>query len=453
MENRFGRHRFGLTGAPPAAIAAPIDLRGDVTGHSLAEWRASSGRLYARLDYADVAAWQAWLPLPLGDQERQGRGAGVARISPTGEARAGVADLVLVDVQATLAPELQELTLARLEGASAGAATAASARSSPSTWRSAARAAPASIRPISSWCCVMPTGARPDDRPDGVQQPATRAARCRWPRACPCRSAGGTSSRATTRAARSPRVICSGRASATAPTSFVASTRFTDLGIDAQDRLPGLSGLSGSFEATEQGGSLILQSRPCRSTCRACLRSRSRWTACAAVSAGSATTPAVAVTLTGLSFANAQLAGTASGTYQTAPAGPGSDRSQRAAAARRRARRLSLRAGDRARLGARLAAARTRKRSASDVRLRLSGDLADFPFADGKKGQFLVTAKAQGVTLDYADALAADDRHRRRRALRGRAHEHRRPERAVLRRRGRRPPRRRSPICARPTRC
>ncbi len=41
--------------------------------------------------------------------------------------------------------------------------------------------------------------------------------------------------------------------------------------------------------------------------------------------------------------------------------------------------------------------------TASDARLRLAGNLADFPFADGKGGQFLVTAKAQGVTLDYAE--------------------------------------------------
>ena len=115
MENRFGRHRFGLTGAPPAAIAAPIDLRGDVTGHSLGEWRGSSGRLYARLDYADAAAWQAWFPLPFAIKS----GKGAIRVwleYANGEARAGVADLVLVDVQTTLAPQLQELMLTRLDG-------------------------------------------------------------------------------------------------------------------------------------------------------------------------------------------------------------------------------------------------------------------------------------------------------------------------------------------------
>ena len=65
LESRFGRHRFGLIGTPPAELAAPIDLRGEVrggVGRRLAATRR--GQLYVRLDYADVAAWREWLPLP-----------------------------------------------------------------------------------------------------------------------------------------------------------------------------------------------------------------------------------------------------------------------------------------------------------------------------------------------------------------------------------------------------
>jgi uncharacterized protein YhdP len=39
---------------------------------------------------------------------------------------------------------------------------------------------------------------------------------------------------------------------------------------------------------------------------------------------------------------------------------------------------------------------------ATDIRTSLSGDLADFPFTDAKKGQFLVTFKATNALLDYA---------------------------------------------------
>ena len=37
-----------------------------------------------------------------------------------------------------------------------------------------------------------------------------------------------------------------------------------------------------------------------------------------------------------------------------------------------------------------------------DARLTLKGDLARFPFADGKGGMFLLTVNARDATLDYA---------------------------------------------------
>ena len=41
---------------------------------------------------------------------------------------------------------------------------------------------------------------------------------------------------------------------------------------------------------------------------------------------------------------------------------------------------------------------------AADARLRLQGNLAEFPFRDGKGGQFLVTAKISAARLEYAPA-------------------------------------------------
>ena len=43
---------------------------------------------------------------------------------------------------------------------------------------------------------------------------------------------------------------------------------------------------------------------------------------------------------------------------------------------------------------------------AAEARLKIAGNLADFPFALGRGGQLVVTAKAKGVTLDYADGWA-----------------------------------------------
>src|SRR5882672_907418 len=65
LQRRFGHHRVGLTGVPPPELAAPLDLRADVTGDSLTNLQTLEGKLYLRLDYADIAAWREWLPLPV----------------------------------------------------------------------------------------------------------------------------------------------------------------------------------------------------------------------------------------------------------------------------------------------------------------------------------------------------------------------------------------------------
>jgi uncharacterized protein (TIGR02099 family) len=400
MENRFGNHRFGLTGAPPPAIAAPIDLRGDVTGHSLTDWRASSGQLYARLDYADVAAWQAWLPLPVAIKS----GKGAVRVwleYANGEARAGVADLVLVDVQATLAPELQPLTLERLDGR-LGWKNDGNEREVFTEHLAFSGASGTRFDPTDFKLVLRKATA---DRPgtgqvqlDNLQlAPLTQVAASlplpeRWRQELARYNPRGT--------------LIQGhlqwQGEATAPESFVASTRFTDLGIDAQDRLPGFSGLSGSFEATDHDGALVLQSRsmlvdlPGVFTERLALdsvRGRVGW---------ERNGPTVAVTLAGITFANAQVAGTANGTYRTEPSGPGSiDLNVQLphADVRDVYRFIPVTVPDAVHEWLHQGLVRG---TASDVHLRLSGNLADFPFADGKKGQFLVTAKAQGVTLDYA---------------------------------------------------
>ncbi len=401
MENRFGRHRFGLTGAPPAGIAAPIDLRGDVTGHSLADWRNSSGRLYARLDYADVAAWQAWLPLPYAVKS----GKGAVRVwleYAGGEVRAGVADLVLVDVQATLAPQLQELALSRLDGRVGwrsdgsqreifaehlGFNGAGGSHFDPTDFklvlRSASGARPGSGQMQLSNLQLVPL----------MQVAASLPLPERWRQELARYNPRGTLAEGNLQ----------WQGDATAPESFVASTRFTDLGIDAQDGFPGVTGLSGSFEATDRGGSMVLQSRSmlidlprlfAERLALDSLRGRIGWERNGA---------AIAVSLAGVDFANAQIAGTASGTYQTVEGGPGTiDLSVQLphADVRDVYRYVPVTVSDAVREWLRRGLV---SGTASDVRLRLSGDLADFPYADGKKGQFLVTAKAQGVTLDYAE--------------------------------------------------
>ena len=115
VENRFGHHRFGLKGTPPAELASPLDLRGDLELGSMKDWQNAHGTLYVRLDYADVAAWREWLPLP----GEIATGTGALRVwfkVAREELLELVADVELADVKATLAPNLPEIELAHLSG-------------------------------------------------------------------------------------------------------------------------------------------------------------------------------------------------------------------------------------------------------------------------------------------------------------------------------------------------
>jgi uncharacterized protein (TIGR02099 family) len=400
MENRFGRHRFGLTGAPPPEIAAPIDLRGDVTGRSLAEWRASSGRLYARLDYADVAAWRAWLSLPFAIQS----GKGAVRIwmeYADGEARAGVADLVLADVRATLAPDLRELSLVSLDGRVGWridgverqfftehlAFSGPGARFDPTDFRLVLRAAKGS-QPAAGQIEFSNLQLAPLTQvAENLPLPE------RWRQELARYNPRGTLAQGALQ----------WQGESTAPETYVAKARFTDLGVDAQESIPGVNGLSGNFDATEKGGSLQLSSRAMLVDLPRVFADRLAVDSLQGHIAWERKGDETSVALDGLAFANAQVSGTVGGTYRIAPQGPGTiDLDVRIAHADvrdvYRYVPVTVPAQVRDWLHQGLVGG-----TASDARLRLSGNLADFPFADGRKGQFLASVKARGVTLNYAE--------------------------------------------------
>ncbi len=401
LENRFGRHRFGLTGTPPAEVAAPIDLRGDVNGRSLREWRTSSGRLYARLDYADVAAWRAWLPLPI--DVRSGKGALRVWLEyANGEPREMVADLVLTNVQTRLAPELQELALARLEGRVGWRGEAGTRQFFTQhlafTGVGGARFDPTDFKLTLHDTTGGRVAAGAIEFSNLQLAPLTQVAENlplpeRWRQDLARYDPRGTLTEGSLQ----------WDGEATAPASFAASGRFANLGLAAQERWPGLSGVSGSFEATQKGGSVKLASRAATIELPRVFEERVALDSVQGRIVWEHADGETAITLEGLAFANAYIAGSASGTYRTAAEGPGTIdlTGQLARADLREAYRylpVTLPPAARAWLRRSLADG-----TASDGRLKLSGNLADFPFADAKKGQFQVAVKGQGVTLDYAD--------------------------------------------------
>ena len=401
IESRFGRHRFGLTGVPPPELAAPVDLRGDLTWSSLGDWRASTGRFYARLDYADVGAWREWLPLPVA--LRSGKGA--LRVwfdYAHGEVSNIVADLVLADVQTKLAAELPELSLARVDGR-VGWRDDGTRRELFTQRLTFIDAQGAALAPTDLKLVLMrgPTGTLSSGSIEfnNLQLAPLRLLAGYLP--LPERWRDEVARFAPQGTLEQGNLRWEGETSS--PTAFAASARFVNVGWKSHERLPGVRELTGSLEATHRGGAIKLQSHMLTLDLpRVFLEPLAFDTAQGQIK-WRRDKDSVVVTIEQLTFANAHAAGSASGTYRTAVDGPGTiDGVAQLSRADSRYAHYYLPSvvgpATQSWLNHSLVAG-----TSNDVRIKLSGNLADFPFADGKKGEFLVAIKAQAVTLDYAE--------------------------------------------------
>lgn len=118
IESSFGRHRFALRALPPADLSTPLDVRGDFTGDSFDDMSKWRGEVFTQLDYTDVTAWRPWLDLP--GEFSQGRGAlrGWLGIEQ-GKVVQATADMDLHHVVAKLAVDVPELELRNLRGRAA----------------------------------------------------------------------------------------------------------------------------------------------------------------------------------------------------------------------------------------------------------------------------------------------------------------------------------------------
>jgi uncharacterized protein (TIGR02099 family) len=187
------------------------------------------------------------------------------------------------------------------------------------------------------------------------------------------------------------------------PQRFSARGHFDRLGMRAYAGLPGFAGISGNIDGNERGGTALVNATKAQVELpRVFVDPVRDFDTLTAQLGWSHVRDELQLKLSNIAFANAHLAGTAFGSYNTAAEGPGvidlSARLHRADA-RHVARYIPFLKSrevldwlDRALLTGR----------ARDVSLRLKGDLKDFPFADGKGGVFQVSARATNGSLRYA---------------------------------------------------
>jgi len=399
LENWFGQHRFGLVGVPPAEIAAPLDVRGDFHGESLAEWNRLDGKAYARLDYADVATWREWLPLP----QQFARGEGALRLwfeFAQGAPKKLTADLELKDVSATLAEGLPELQLKRLSGRLAWRADAqgqqvearrlvieAKGASTPEPLDFALKldrkgeewqGGDAKINTVDLAAMSILAGHLP------LPEEMRRQVRERSPRGL----------------IRNARFAWRGAGEALEPT--VMEGEFIGLGLASAEGQPGFANLSGKVQGDGQRGSLQLASRASAIELPKVFAAPIAMDSFDAKVNWRRSGREITVQIGEAEFSNAHAAGSASGEYRHTGQGPGKiDLKAKLSRADPRFVHaylpLVVSASARSYLRRSLTGGVAR-----DARLTLRGDLADFPFDDAQKGIFEIRVRAEDASMEYA---------------------------------------------------
>ncbi len=415
LESRGRRHRLGVTAVPPDGLAAPVDLRAEWRGNDLSRIAEWDGRLYVALRDTSLSGWEAWVDLPGGVES----GTGAVRL--WAEMQAGrlvslISDVELASVRARLSPALAELAFDEMHGRLA--------------WRQLADGFELAVTQL-----VLSQQGRPSTPPTdarlrwhdpsgstvgGLRQGVAGA---RVPRNELTASALEIAPWAALAAqlpvdAKAHELLAalapSGRLSdlsvawegpLEAPASWQVRGRFDGLSVAAHGDWPGLAGVSGSVDGSDRAGMLRLDSEGLRFTLPAVFARPLAFDTFNGQVGWSGQGPRLAIQLVGLAFANADLAGTLSGEYRPRESKFGHADLTGAlsrAEAKAVACYMPLRISEDSRKW--LARALVAGRS-NDVRMRLKGDLAEFPFSEPRRprgGEFLLTVKALGVELDYA---------------------------------------------------
>jgi uncharacterized protein (TIGR02099 family) len=400
IENFWNYHRFAMRAMPPSGLSTELDVRGDFYGKSFDDMQSWRGEIFTQLDYADLAAWKKWLPLP--DALKQGAGALRGWLGvEDGKISELTADLALVNVQTRLAADLPPLEIRVLSGRMG--------------WRDLEQGFEISTRQFSlklfNNFVLKPTDVLV--RLSNLQEaesstgevranlleleglgklldylPLQRSFKDRFAEFSP--------------QGRVENLHAQWQAGSNKRLHYSVKGRFGELSLQRVGKLPGFSGLSGEVNGSESSGTLSINSRNLKVDAPQFMPEPLAFDTLSAQSGWESAADGFELMLNHVELANNDIAGTASGSYKTLENSPGkldlSVRLSRAAVphAGKYIPLIALGSGARDWINKSLLEGQS-----NDFSLRLKGDLNDFPFADNKKGIFKIHARAKSVALEY----------------------------------------------------
>ena len=416
----LGRHRALLTAVPPADLARHIELRADVSlTRSGGEWRAR-GAAYAQALDADLGRLRAVLPVP----ETLRSGVGSARLWLSFEAQGVteiVADARMRDARAQLAADALPLELASLSGRATWRATPEGFAFATQGLRfrlpSGDEAQPGNFSLTRAQ--GREASPRMELRADGIDLKIAAALVDYFPLP---RDVKGQLQRFAPRGRIAEAVVAWSGDGAKA---YQVRGRFEDLAVNPVDAFPGVSGITGRIEGTQDGGTLEVRSRGAVVDLARIFRAPLAFDVLEAQADWKRTDAGLEVAVREARFANPDVAGELAGTWRALPAKEGRASPGYADFKGTLARAIPARAAAYLPNGIR----GTRdwvERAVQDgeltgARFELRGDLWEFPFGPGSEGRFLFEADVRDARLKYhpawpsVDAIAAVVRFENRR--------------------------------------
>jgi len=404
LQNSGSHHRFALTAEPPPALAARLDVRGDFKGRDLDALTSWKGQIYTELDYADLAIWRTWVDYPI----ELPRGTGGLRLwldFAQKELTALTADLALSKVQLRLAPKLPMMDLDHLHGR----LTARLGKGDYAVEGKKLELAThdgLSIGPI-DFSTAMSMGAdglpnRADAHFSSLDLGKLNALAAYLPL---------PAEHAKLLADLAPQGLLKDFSSSWDSThkqiKYSVKGQFTDLGLLAHEKIPGVRRLSGSIDGNEKSGTLTLNSQHAQLSLPTIfaepeiplhtLNTKLRW---------QSDGEKYDINIDEISFRNNDAEGSVKGVYhgKTGTAGDIDLTAQLTRADGTAVwRYLPLVVNKDARSWVKQGITHGHS---NDVKLTLKGDLAKFPFRDGS-GTFKVLVKAQDATVEPAPGWPA----------------------------------------------